>query len=316
MTKNIKLLGTVFILITTISYGILPAISQLAYREGVAVETVLFNKFFYACILMWLYIAVKKVPCKTDKKHFIFLSLVSLSYIGIATTLYEAFKYISGSIATIISFTFPAMIIALEMITGREKPTIKKSFALAASMGGMMVIVWDSNMDLNMKGVLFAVGTAICYVFYTMGLSEERTKKMHSMAVAGYVLLYSTVFNFFRCYISDAPLFTSGFNQFKYVFILAVVCAFIAILCYATGVKIIGPSTAGIINTFEPVFACIFGFLLVGDILTINTLIGASLIMFAVLIMNISFKKKLNQVEESETLCQLVLVKKKQNFRM
>ncbi len=289
---NTKLLGTIFILITTISYGILPAISQLAYREGVAVETVLFNKFFYACILMWAYIGIKKVPFKTDKKHFLFLSLVALSYIGIATTLYESFKYIPGSIATIISFTFPAIIIALEMILGREKPSAKKIFALVISMIGLIVIVWDSNIDLNMKGVFFALGTAVCYVFYTMGLSEKRTKEMHSMAVAGYVLLYSAVFNFFRCFISDAPMFTTSIIQFKYILILAVVCAFIAILFYATGVKLIGPSNAGIINTFEPVFACIFGYLLVGDILTMNTLTGAALIMLAVLIVTIRGKKE------------------------
>lgn len=295
--NNTKLLGTIFILITTISYGILPAISQLAYREGVDVETVLFNKFFYACILMWGYIFTKKIPFRTDKKHLLFISCIAFSYIGIATTLYEAFKYISGSIATIISFTFPAMIIAIEMICGREKVTVKKLIALGASMAGMVIIVWDSNMDLNMKGVVFALGTAVCYVFYTMGLSEKRTKQMHSMAVAGYVLLYSTVFNFLRCLFSKAPLFTTGFNQFKYIFILAVVCAFVAILCYATGVKMIGPSTAGIINTFEPVFACIFGFLLVGDILTINTLSGTALIMFAVLIVNVPVKKKADSLE-------------------
>ncbi len=290
--NNDKFLGTIFILITTISYGILPAVSQLAYREGVAVETVLFNKFFYACILMWAYIGIKKIPFKTDKKHFVFLSFIALSYIGIATTIYEAFKYISGSIATILSFTFPAMIIALEMITGREKPSVKKIFALIASMAGLVIIVWDSNIDLDMKGVTFALGTAVCYVFYTMGLSEKRTKEMNSMAVAGYVLLYSTLFNFLRCFISGTPMFTKGIDQFKYIAVLAVVCAFIAILCYAAGVKLIGPSTTGIINTFEPVFACIFGYLLVGDILTVNTLAGAALILFAVLIVNIRVKKE------------------------
>lgn len=296
--NNTKLFGTIFILITTISYGILPAISQLAYREGVAVETVLFNKFFYACVLMWLYIGIKKIPFKTDKKHFVFLSLVALSYIGIATTLYEAFKYISGSIATIISFTFPAMIILLEMLQGREKPNVRKIMALIASMIGLVVIVWDSQIDLDMKGVLFALGTAVCYVFYTMGLSEKRTKSMNAMAVAGYVLLYSTVFNFFRCFFSGKPMFTTNMAQFRYIFILAVVCAFIAILCYAAGVKMIGPSTAGIINTFEPVFACLFGYLLVGDVLTINTLSGAALILFAVLIINIPIKRKKTIDEE------------------
>ena len=68
---------------------------------------------------MWAYIFIKSCPFAWRKAARMMI-LIGLAYIGIATTLYFAFDYISGSLATIVSFTFPAMIVAIEMITGKE----------------------------------------------------------------------------------------------------------------------------------------------------------------------------------------------------
>ena len=69
--------------------------------------------------------------------------------------------------------------------------------------------------------------------------------------------------------------------------LLSVVCVFIAILCYAIGVRLIGPGNAALVNTLEPVLACVFGHFLVGDQLTGRMMIGAVLVVSAVLLTNL-----------------------------
>ena len=54
----------------------------------------------------------------------------------------------------------------------------------------------------------------------------------------------------------------------------------------------IGPTNASIINTFEPVCACIFGYLLVGDIITWSMIVGGLLVVTAVLLTNLPDRKK------------------------
>lgn len=49
----------------------------------------------------------------------------------------------------------------------------------------------------------------------------------------------------------------------------------------------IGPGNAALVNTLEPVLACIFGYFLVGDVLTSRMLVGAALVVAAVLITNL-----------------------------
>lgn len=282
-----KLIGTLCIIGTTICYGLVPSFSFLAFRVGMETETLLFNKFFIAAILMWAYIFIKKIEYKPTKKNLPMLTAICVAYIGIATTLYLSFEYISGSLATIISFTFPAMIVAIEMITGREPVKMLKIFAVVISMGGLVLIVWSPDLEASTLGIIFALMCALCYVVYTMGISAKSMDDMNSIAIAGYVLVTSAVFNFVRCVAAGQPLMVNGVQQWIYIVLLAIVCAFFAILFFCHGVKLIGPSNAGIINTFEPVFACIFGFLLVGDEITRNMIIGGAMVVLAVLISNL-----------------------------
>lgn len=281
------LIGTLCIIGTTICYGFVPSLSFLAFDQGVHTETLLFNKFFYAAILMWAYIFIKKLPYRMDKKSAKMMGIICLAYIGLATTLYLSFNYISGSLATIVSFTFPAMIVAIEMITKMEPVRLGKILAVILSMVGMGFIVWTPDMGGNIIGIAFAFGTALCYVVYVMGLSSKTIKTQHSLVVAGYVLLSSAIFNFFRCLFSGKPLFAVAPSQLVYVLLLAVVCAFFAILFYCIGLKNISAGNAAIINTFEPVVACILGYVLIGDILTAPMIFGSALIVLAVLLSNL-----------------------------
>lgn len=281
------LIGTLCIIGTTICYGFVPSLSFLAFDQGVHTETLLFNKFFYAALLMWTYILIKKLPYKMEKKAARMMLLICLSYIGLATTLYFSFNYISGSLATIVSFTFPAMIVAIEMITKIEPVRAGKIVAVILSMIGMAFIVWTPDMGGNLIGIAFAFGTALCYVVYVMGLSSKTMKSQNSLSIAGYVLLSSAVFNFFRCFLSGKPLFAVAPSQLVYVLLLAVVCAFLAIMFYCIGLKYISAGNAAIINTFEPVVACILGYVLIGDILTPPMIFGSVLIVAAVLLTNL-----------------------------
>lgn len=288
-----KLCGILCILGATIAYALVPSFSFLAFGVGVETETVLFNKFFYASILIWAYIFFKKIPFQIKRQELPMLLAVVLSYIGLATTLYISYNYISGSLATIISFIFPAFVLAVEMIRGTEPVRLLKIFAIFLAIVGLGFTVWSPDMQVNFLGVFFALLCAVCYTVYTLGLASEKLERVHSIATAGYVMLGSAVFNFFRCMVSGKPFLALAPEQLGCMLMLSVVCAFAAILLFCIGVKMIGASNAAIINTFEPVFACVFGFLFVGDQITTGMVIGGILVVTAVLIANLPQKRTL-----------------------
>ena len=292
LSNNTKLLGAISVTITSICYGLVPSFSFLAFGMGVETETLLFNKFLYASIIMWAYLLIRKINFRFSKKAALIMVVSCAGYIGMSTTLYISFDYISGSLATIVSFTFPAMIVAIEMITGMEPVKFTKILAVILSFGGLVLIVWDPDMKANLVGIFFAFLAAVGYVVYLFGLGSKSVKAENSFAVAGYVMLSAAAVNCIRCFISGKPMFATEPNQILMMILLSVVCVFMAILCYAIGVRLIGPGNAALVNTLEPVLACIFGHFIIGDVLTKIMLIGSALVVAAVLITNLPEKHK------------------------
>lgn len=288
--KNRKLIGVLAMVGATLCYGLVPSLSFMAFETGVVSETILFNKFFYAAILMWAYIFIRRIPFKLNRTQLVPMLVVVLAYAGIAITLYLSFEYISGSLATIISFTYPAMVIVVEMLRGRESVRFLKILAVILSMIGLCLIVWAPDMEIRMLGVIFAVLCAVCYTFYAIGLSHPSLSDVNSLVTAGYVMVTSAVINLVRCIFSGDPLFTETADQLLFVLILSIVNAFLAILLFCLGVKLIGPSNASIINTSEPVCACIFGYFLIGDAITTSMVIGGLMVVSAVLLTNLPEK--------------------------
>ena len=290
-TGNKRLLGALCVVITSVCYGLVPSFSFLSFGMGVSTPTLLFDKFLYAAIIMWAFIFIRRIKFRFSKKAALYMVLSCIGYIGLSTCLYISFDYISGSLATIVSFTFPAMIVAIEMIFKLEPVKLTKILAVILSFAGLVLIVWDPDMKANVIGIAFAFGSAICYVVYILGISTKTLKAESTFAIAGYVMLGAAIFNFFRCLISGEPLFTSTPGQFGMMILLSVVCVFIAILCYAIGVQMIGPGNASLLNTLEPVLACIFGHFIIGDVLTNVMIIGSILVVAAVLITNLPERK-------------------------
>lgn len=272
-----------------------PAISFKSFAVNVATETLLFDKFFYAAVLMWAYIFIRKINFRLPRAAWKPMVIIMISYIGIATTLYMSFNYISGSLATIISFTYPIIVITIEMLRGRERVRAVKIIAVAISLTGMCLIVWSPDMQIQIIGVIFAFMCSLCFTVYVIELSSDKLEGLNPLVTPGYVLLSSAVFNFFRCIISGNPLFTSTGIQLGYMLLLAVVCAFLAILCYTISVRLIGPTNVSIINTFEPACACVFGYLLIGDRITLSMIVGGIMIMISILLTSLPDKSAVSE---------------------
>lgn len=297
-----RLYGVLAVTITSVCYGLVPSFSFIAFGMGVETETLLFNKFLYAAIIMWAFLLIRRIRVKFSRKAALNMIVTCFGYIFMSTTLYLSFDYISGSLATIVSFTFPAMIVAIEMITRREPVQLTKIAAVLLSFGGLVFIVWSPDVlsgtdgsgggSGTLIGIFFAFLAAVGYVVYLFGLGSKSVKQENSFAVAGYVMSSAAAVNFVRCLMSGEKLFVTQPAQIGMMVLLSVVCVFLAIVFYAIGVKLIGPGNAALVNTLEPVLACIFGYFLVGDQLTGRMMIGAALVVIAVLITNIPQKNQ------------------------
>jgi drug/metabolite transporter (DMT)-like permease len=182
----------------------------------------------------------------------------------------------------------------MEIVIGRERPNWIRFFCVALSLGGLIIVVWNptGNSGLSVVGIIFGLAAGVLYAVYTTVLGGERAFKLDTIVIVAYVLIVPAVIYVGRCWVSGAKPFPETAEQVFYILILALFCTFFGMLWWYKSVRLIGSSTASIINTIEPVIAYFGGMLIMRDVLSPTAVIGGSIIIAAILLLNIAESSK------------------------
>ncbi len=294
MNPSIK--GFSFVMITCIAYGIMPALTQLSYKAGLSVSTMLFGKLIFGAILIWMTIFIRKLHYRVDKKHLVFMLFVGCASVVQMITMSESYRFLPGAIVSLLMFLYVSIVVLIEVLIGREQFNKTRIICLICSFGGLVLVIWTpgKGTQLNGTGLILALVAALFYGLYALGLGEKRTRALDAEVVIGYMIIPPTFFSFIRCLASGEPILPQTPLQGMYIFLLAFLCMFTAAVCFCKGVKYIGSSNAAIFNTFEPVIAYFAGILLMKDQVSFHAVIGGLLILGAIIYLNLE-KKLLKQ---------------------
>lgn len=284
--------GTICVTVTAVSAGILPSMAFIAFDAGITSELLLFSEFAYAALVLWAIAAARRDRLSLDRKQLIQTAGVTFFFFMGAFFLYKAFECMSGSLATVISFTFPAVVVVLEMIAGKRKPSVIRIGAAVISVAGVAAVCGGGE-GANLRGVVLASAASLCYAFYTMILDMEEIKKASSIVTTAYIFSGTAVFNFIRCLISGSDIMPQNMTQLGIILFIALICGFLNFYCYLIGIKYIGPGNAALIDAFEPVIACIAGSIILGDTFTMGAVAGCFMVFMSVVLANIPERKKL-----------------------
>lgn len=290
MNKD-KAIGSLLVIISAITFGSLPLFSNFAYNEGTSVATLLFLRFFSASTLLWLYIIIKKIDFKVNKNTLIHLILISLlGYSISASGLFYSYKYISSSLATIILYCYPILVVAYEMFRCKQIDA-KKIFCLSLTSLGLILVVGVSNAKINWFGVLLALISAIGYAYFCIGLEKKGTQSLNSMVISTYVMTSCALIYMIQCLFTEQSLLPPNTISLYYATIIGVFCSIVPTITLYEGVKKIGIGNSVIISSFEPVFACVLSSVFLHEILTLSMIIGGLIIIFSLVLLQLPCRK-------------------------
>jgi len=284
-----KLKGFLYVIITCLTYGIMPALTQLSYKAGLSVNTMLFGRLTLGAALIWLTILVRKLHFRVDKKQLIFMLFTGCASVVQMITMSESYRFLPGAVVSLLMFLYVSVVVVIEILIGREKFDKRRIICLLCTFGGLVLVIWTpgAGFQLNGVGIVLALTAAFFYGLYAVGLGEKRTRALDSEVVIGYMLIPPIFFSFIRCLASGDPILPQTSLQGMYVLLLAFFCLFVAAVSFCKGVKYIGSSRAAIINTFEPVVAYFAGIVLMNDKITFNAILGGILILGAIIFLNL-----------------------------
>lgn len=282
--------GIFFTMLSAVSFGIMPIIAVYAYRGNCNAFTLCFLRSFFAIIILLPYLKYKKVSLKLSKDEIV--SLLSLSLVGNTLTtlmLFLSYNYIPVGMATTLHFTYPVIVTFICIAMYKEKVNRKKIITLLLSFVGILMF-FENSAEVSYLGIFLSVASGFTYSYYIVYLSRSILKGMNIFKLTYYISIITAI----SIYISGMLMGKISFGltptAWVHSFIIAILSGIIGLVCMQIGIRIVGPSTASILSTFEPITSMLLGVLILNEAITLKIIIGSIMIIASVILITLEKK--------------------------
>lgn len=256
----------------------------VAVRSVVTAVLLLCILFFYNKEM--LKIRLKDIWCFAGTG---ILSIVFFNY-----CYFKAITMTSLSVAAVLLYTAPAIVMVLSAFLFREKITIVKMISLAATFAGCVFVTGLAGgaKSLNVAGILAGLGAGFGYALYSIFSRYAIERGYHSLTISFYTFVFASVGVLPLADINiiyDACVKDLGIAGFYLVF--ALVSTVAPYILYTLGLTGLENSKASIIASIEPVTATVLGIVLFHEKMTIHNVIGILLVLGAIVICNLNSRE-------------------------
>ncbi|QZK89684.1 DMT family transporter [Flavobacterium sp. CHNK8] len=298
MIKNSILKGVFLVGLGATSYGMLATFVKIAYGEGFTTPEVTIAQFTYGILGMLLINAFQKSKkgsevVKASTKNITQLMLAGTSLGMTSVFYYLAVKYIPVSIAIVLLMQTVWMGVIFEMILEKKAPSTQKIISVLIVLAGTALAtnLIESSVDLDWRGIVLGLLAATSFTT-TMFTANRVATQISSAQRSLYMLLGGAVIVIgFAIATQTGPF---NFDIFlKWGIVLALFGTIIPPLLFNAGFPLTGIGLGSIVSALELPVSVLMAYFLLSE--SVNTLqwFGIILIIIAIVIMNINFKKTL-----------------------
>ena len=187
--------------------------------------------------------------------------------------LFEAYRQLNVSLATLVYYVGPILVVLFSPILFREKLTRRKTVSVVIVAVGLVCISGSVVMTgMSTVGILLAMLSALLYA--TLIIFNKRIVRTTGMQTAAIELDVSFVV------VLVYTLCTAGVPQiaaadWPYVLVIGFVNTGLAYLCYFSGLQKLSGQSVALISYIDPVSALIFSALLLREAMTPIQIVGA-----------------------------------------
>ncbi|NLC41009.1 MAG: EamA family transporter [Clostridiaceae bacterium] len=292
MQQKDKLVGISAALIAALMFGISPAIAKLAYEGGSNGMTMTFTRAFMSLPFLFLIARRQKISLKLTKQELPILIIVSI-FGNFTTTLmlYSSFSYINVGMASVLHYFFPVFVVLVSILFFKEQTRWWKLFSLLLGFGGVLTFMGGARGG-DLTGILLAVGSAISYA--AMLISVERTglSRLHCIKLTFYTNLIVSPVAFIVGLAGNTINLQMTTEAWIYSFVVSLMVGVVGFTLLNYAIVKIGASSTSVISMAEPLSGVLFGFLILGEKLTLLNWLGCILIMAGVAMISLFSLKK------------------------
>jgi drug/metabolite transporter (DMT)-like permease len=255
---------------------------KLAYDEGATVGTLLSVRFTLAAALFLLTGAARSLRTLQRRDIGTGLALGACGYALQAGCYFAALERIDASLLSLLVYTFPAIVTVAAIVLGRERFAGRRVGALTLASGGLALVVAGAGAGaLDPLGAALGLAAAVVYSAYILageGIARRVRPELLAALVCSGAAVALTAGALLLGELRLGQLTAAGWG---WLACLAAVSTVGAIGLFFAGLARVGPTTASILATAEPLVTVLLAFLVFSETLTSIQLGGGALVVAA-----------------------------------
>ena len=277
MNKN-QIVGRAIALCAAIFYGFNTTLSRLAYDTGTTPVSLTLFRFLMSAAVMVMLVLILRKSWKLEVTPKLFVICVvgmfatSIGHLG-------AVNYIPVSLAAIIFYTFPLLIVGYKRIAHREPVTRNEMLAFVLAFIGIGIALGPDFHEYDPAGVALAFSGAIGATVFILSY-EKFPPQTDSYVGATWIMLTSILFALL--------LIPFGFDlvppreSVGWVYLVLIAMASVtSFVMSLQAISRIGGAIFALLLNFEPVVILLLAWIVIGEALSPERISGMALIVFA-----------------------------------
>jgi drug/metabolite transporter (DMT)-like permease len=290
--------GTLLCVGSAAAFGAMAVFGKLSYDEGATVGTLLVVRFALAAAMFWALVlaggAARELRALAGRDLGLGLALGACGYAIQAGCYFAALQRIDASLLSLLLYTFPAIVAVAAVALGRERLERRRVAALGLASGGLALVVAGAGAGaLDPLGASLGLGAALVYSTYILvseGIASRVSPRLLSALVCTGAAVTLTAATALLGELRPGDVTAAGW---AWLACLAVVSTVGAIGMFFAGLDRVGPTSASILSTVEPVVTVLLAFLVFGETLAGVQLAGGALVLAAVLALAVRVRPRL-----------------------
>ncbi len=269
-------------------------------NENLYPLTIVFIRLAFSALLLTAYLLITKNFMKIqkhDRKLFVMLALFEPFFYFIGESF--GLTYVSATLCSVFISTIPVFATIGAWLFFREKLKLINYAGVILSFIGVLIFILNRNgtISFDIRGLGFLMLAVISAVGYNLTLSRlvgtySPVYIVNVQNVIGAVLFLPLFL------ILDLRNFSTmhlTFSMFKPIIQLSVFASCGAFILFAYSVRHMGITRANVFSNIIPVFTALFSFILLGDKLTIQNMVGMAVVIAGLFMSQINGTRKFSE---------------------
>ena len=282
--------GLVYIILACILWGTSGIFVNNLAPYGVTSIQMTFIRGLVAFVCMGVFVLISdRGIVKTNLREILLFAGSGVSFFLTATCYYQSMQLTSVSTAVVLMYTAPIFVMIYSTTFLGEKINLKKLIAVIGMIAGCCLVSGIiGGLKINIAGIAIGFLSGISYASYNIITKIEMQKGINPVKANFYCFLFSLLVGLL--FAKPAGILDCISKNPPVVISLSLGVGFFACILpyflYTMALKEIPAGTASSLAILEPMSATIISVLILGEILSLYSIIGIVLILGSVFLLS------------------------------